>query len=211
MAAPHIKRGLKRVLDVGCGTGRLAEFLSDLPDIEFVGVDINEDYIRRCHERMKNRNNFTFFTKDFLYYNSADKFDIIILTGSFHHFQFSQQERVLEKIQNMLNLGGIVFVSERILSPYASRKDFIRANKLYYYISVADQFLRGEIPWNHIIPLLNIWRRSVDFEYKLDYEKFISKFRSANFELTDKIKIWPRTNYFFNESVGDIIFTFIRA
>src|ERR1017187_5659526 len=45
----------QHVLDIGCGTGEILNFL---PDVDFVGLDINANYIRAAQHRYGSRGTF---------------------------------------------------------------------------------------------------------------------------------------------------------
>lgn len=55
--------GLRRVLDVGCGTGDLLAFLP--PDVTYVGVDIAPTAVETAQRRFAERPNSYFFCADF--------------------------------------------------------------------------------------------------------------------------------------------------
>lgn len=67
------------ILDVGCGTGDMAQFLSDKNIKEYMGVDIFEPAIEKAKERFPNH---TFIAGDFLTLSIKKKFDFVFCSGA---------------------------------------------------------------------------------------------------------------------------------
>jgi SAM-dependent methyltransferase len=93
-----------RVLDIGCGTGAMVPHLP--ADIDLVGVDIHEPYIRAATERFGSRG--TFMVAD-----AADQgldlgapYDIAFASGVLHHIPDAPARRVLEGAFARLKPGG---------------------------------------------------------------------------------------------------------
>jgi tRNA (uracil-5-)-methyltransferase TRM9 len=102
-----------RVLDFGCGNGRLAGFLENTFQ-EYVGVDVSQKLIDAGREKY-NRNNIKFLKID----PFADKlpfadnsFDIIFSIAVFHHFPGKEYRlQVAKELYRVMRPGGKLVVS----------------------------------------------------------------------------------------------------
>jgi SAM-dependent methyltransferase len=94
-ATKKISFANKRVLDIGCNFGRLGAFLDTLEVLEYVGVDLSEEYINVARKIavLEGRDKARFVagdicakeTIDRLKTFSPDGYDIIICQSVYHH------------------------------------------------------------------------------------------------------------------------------
>jgi SAM-dependent methyltransferase len=101
---------VRRVLDVGCGPGTNA---SRFGDAEYVGVDLNEDYLRIARSKYVGR-----FVKADL--GSSDlppigTFDTILINSVLHHLSDEAAVRILRQLQHLLTADGRVHVLELVM------------------------------------------------------------------------------------------------
>ncbi len=76
-------RGSERLMDAGCGSGRLtAKLLERLPQGEIVGVDLSHNMLTQASEHLGNRVCFVQADLTHLPFDSA--FDVIFSTATFH-------------------------------------------------------------------------------------------------------------------------------
>ncbi|MFC1584646.1 class I SAM-dependent methyltransferase [Fibrobacterota bacterium] len=128
-----------KVLDIGCGMGRMAvPFTSFLkPEGEYHGFDIVPEGITWCRERIqKHHSNFVFRHVDVYneLYNKKgtikpeelnfpyrdDYFDFIFLTSVFTHMSPPAIQRYLDEIHRVLKLDGHVIISMYLLNEESS-------------------------------------------------------------------------------------------
>lgn len=102
------------VLDIGCGTGVAIEYLR--PDIEYVGFDINPDYIQFAKAKYGNKGKF-FCTS----VNDSDRFegsfDIVIAMGILHHLSDAESEKLISSAKICLKKGGCLVMAEPVRTP----------------------------------------------------------------------------------------------
>ncbi|HMJ34716.1 MAG TPA: class I SAM-dependent methyltransferase [Baekduia sp.] len=122
-------RSTERVLDIGCGIGRMARPLTRhlTPPGSYDGFDINAEGIAWCRRRYRAHPRFTFQTAD-LYnrrYNpagaqSADRFDFpyadasfdfALATSVFTHLLEGEAERYVAEAARVLAPGGRLFAT----------------------------------------------------------------------------------------------------
>lgn len=98
-----------RVLDVGCGTGRLMAKV-DAPGRRIVGVDISPGMIARARKRNDASSRCEFIAGDFLQLPLPEAtFDCVVSAAALHHMP---ADRVLVKMGAMLRPGGRLIIQD---------------------------------------------------------------------------------------------------
>lgn len=107
--AESVKDG-DRVLDLGCGNGRLIEALKD-KEIEYLGVDNSEELIKLARE---NYPNYKFIVSDILNLENVEsqKFDYIFCLATLQHLP-SEELRIkaLREMKLLLSDQGRIIIS----------------------------------------------------------------------------------------------------
>ena len=99
-----------RVLDLGCGTGALAELvLETLPACELTGVDLSEEMLRRARARLAGRATFTAGDSEKLPFGDAS-FDAVVCNDSFHHYP--DPRRAAFEAWRVLAAGGSLIIGD---------------------------------------------------------------------------------------------------
>jgi len=106
-----------RVLDVGCGTGWLLEYLPD--GIQYVGYDLNRKYIRAAEEKYGNRG--TFFCADITEQpakpGNGEAFDVVLALGLLHHLTDREAKHLCESAYAHLKPGGVFLTFDGTFVP----------------------------------------------------------------------------------------------
>lgn len=101
----------KHILDLGCGDGSLCRFLAK-QQAEVIGVDSEMSTIEKAESFPK------VSTELFLHARAEDlpfekeKFDIVLIFNSFHHFEFKFHPNIFREIFRILKTGGELLVLE---------------------------------------------------------------------------------------------------
>lgn len=129
---------VRRVLDVGCGPGTNAPHFSHT---EYLGIDLNERYIRDARNRYSGR--FQVGDAAKLQVPPDERFDFILINSLLHHVDISATRRLLSHLPVLLTDDGHVHIVELVLPTRVS---------LSFFLARAD---RGDYPrpineWHHI-------------------------------------------------------------
>jgi SAM-dependent methyltransferase len=108
-------QAFRRILDVGCGPGTNA---ARFDRAEYVGVDINDDYLAIARSRYRGR----FVQADLA---TADlsmlgTFDLILVNSFLHHLDDDAVHRVLSQLERLLDPVGAVHILELVLPAESS-------------------------------------------------------------------------------------------
>ncbi len=157
----------QRVLDIGCGTGDVLEYL---PEVDYHGFDLSERYIEQARERYGHRGRFTC--------QSVTRFslgplegscDLVLASGVLHHLDDLEAVQLCEVARAALVSGGRLVtidgcftadqgrISRFLLS--RDRGRFVRRDHEYIELAhrvfddvksrVYDDLLR--VPYTHIV------------------------------------------------------------
>lgn len=104
----------KTVLDIGCGFGDMAKYLSNkFTNVKYIGVDINEAIIGEARKNFQDNENIKFYLGDFSTINITENIDYVVLSGTFNiaYTQVDQYEFVESYIKESLNYAkdGLAF------------------------------------------------------------------------------------------------------
>jgi len=100
-----IKSG--RVLDVGVGEGRNALFLAE-KGFDVTGIDISQTAIKKFLRLAEQRNlKVTGVAIDALEFEPDVGYDVVICTAVLHYFSAEQAKRLMRKMKQYTNEGGI--------------------------------------------------------------------------------------------------------
>ena len=109
----------KTVLEIGCGTGRVAHFIAEKTGMNILGTDLCEPFVEEA-----NRNYATDKLKfEVLDFNkpvqvAGRKFDYIVGNGILHHL-YDNLDQVLATMRDLLNTNGkIIFWEPNLYNPY---------------------------------------------------------------------------------------------
>ncbi|WPX08535.1 class I SAM-dependent methyltransferase [Anaerocellum danielii] len=106
--------GLKEgdtVLDVGCGTGVLEDYL--LKEVgksgKIIAVDISEKMIEKAKEKFKHASNITFLCADVVSLEFEEYFDVVFCYSVFPHID--DKEKAIKKFAKMLKKTGKLVIA----------------------------------------------------------------------------------------------------
>mgnify|MGYP001570228853 FL=1 len=159
------------VLDIGCGTGELIKILSLLVK-KIIGIDNDEEAIKRCNKNLKDINNAEIFLEDGEKMHFKDNtFDFVICMGTtFGNFS-ETKFIVLKEIKRVLNKNGSF-----IFSIY---NELALNERLTIYKNYWKGFFEKD---NGVVIYKNVISEQFSEE---DIKKILGK---ANFEIEELVK-----------------------
>lgn len=137
-----------RILDVGCGSGWLAEYFARL-GYDVCGIDISPELIEMARERLRRvpfpvdhetplRHRFQ--THDIEAAPLDETFDAVICYDSLHHFE--DERAVIRHLAMMLNYGGLLFILEGDRPVEGSRGERELLDEMREYGTLESPFSR---------------------------------------------------------------------
>ncbi|MDB5387279.1 MAG: wbbL 5, partial [Planctomycetaceae bacterium] len=125
----------RRVLDIGCGTGRLGEFLKARQDAMVTGIEMNTVAARLAATRLDAVHAINI--EDPLVEFDAGQFDCVVCADILEHLR--HPERVLTKIQHWLTADGCVVVSVPNVRNHTVIRSLLAGNWTYESAGLLDE------------------------------------------------------------------------
>lgn len=98
-----------RILDAGCGNGRLVHFLDGvLPDYDYLGVDVSTKLLEKARTNAPTR---TFEYADLTTFRSSATFDIVACIAVVHHLSSTDALSMLRHLRAALAPSGVLFLT----------------------------------------------------------------------------------------------------
>lgn len=97
-----------RILDLGAGTGLLAQFwLQHFPDAEYVLVDVADDMLATARKRFAGHGNVSYVVMDYSQDLPEGMFDVVMSALSIHHLTEPGKRNLFARIKDRLPAGGM--------------------------------------------------------------------------------------------------------
>jgi trans-aconitate methyltransferase len=122
--APILKHNdmskVRRVLDVGCGPGTNTPHF---PQSDYLGIDLNPDYIATAERRHRRR----FLATDAAKFVAEpdQRFDFILVNSFLHHVDTPTARSILSNLSGLLTPDGHIHIVELVLPDAASVARFL--------------------------------------------------------------------------------------
>ena len=109
------KHNIKRVLDLGCGSGRHTVYLAR-NGFKVYGIDIAKEGIKITKEWLKKETLQAIFRIGSIYEKlpyKDDFFDAVISTNTIHHARIKDIRRAIREIERILKPKSLIFITVR--------------------------------------------------------------------------------------------------
>lgn len=103
-----------KVLDIGCGPG---DILTYLPDVDYRGFDISEEYISQAREKFGTRGEFNCKQLQGADLAGLPPFDVVLSLGLLHHLDDDVAIDVMQLASKALKPGGRLLTIDPCLDP----------------------------------------------------------------------------------------------
>lgn len=169
--------GKMRVLDVGCGNGRLLKFFKDCEIVSYLGID-NSKELLSCAKKQHRGKNMLFKEGDAIDLKvKPSNYDAVFLIAVLHHIPSRElQLKALAEISNALAPDGLLYLSVWNLWRLKSLPYFGKAFLRYV-------FSRGDFSWKDLmIP----WGKNppkMRFAHAFSLKELLRLLQDAGFEI----------------------------
>jgi ubiquinone/menaquinone biosynthesis C-methylase UbiE len=142
--ASLIPRNINNILDIGCGTGlELNEIFRKLPQINIVGIDLNERMLEKLKQKYFDKN-IELINSNYLNYNfGEDIYDLAISYETLHHLNHDEKTKLYKKVYKTLKNNTqyiecdymVIEQSEedKYFKEYEELKTGNKRNEIYHY------------------------------------------------------------------------------
>lgn len=166
----------KRILDLGCGTGRFGIKLANLTSAEVIGIDISDVSIEKANALAKEKgvNNFHAIMNDFKDVEFEEQFDVVVCLNMLHHT--NERERIAENIYKSLKPGGTWIIIENnplnpLFIPFFILIRQLRAHFTWQYLK-ANKYSLKSLAERHKFKIIEIQRYSFLPSMLYNYSSF---------------------------------------
>lgn len=128
----HLERHLHggNLLDLGCGPGNTANELGAGTYSSYIGIDISEAALAKARlrtEREGRSGRNSFVCSDFLAYQPAQKFDVVLFRESMYHVPLHKVKPILDHFSLHLKDGGVFIVRMNLSDGKGGQKTRLKA------------------------------------------------------------------------------------
>jgi len=110
-------RGHKRVLEVGCSVGNIAQAFLKYADVHYTGIDVDCSAIDYAQQAYKKYSNLEFQCVDFMELaQQGRKFDYILFANCFHHIDDETILNMLHVAPQAMTDDGLLIVIDPVLT-----------------------------------------------------------------------------------------------
>jgi cyclopropane fatty-acyl-phospholipid synthase-like methyltransferase len=132
-----------KVLDIGCGTGELLDYLPG--KIQYTGFDENYVYIESAKKRYGQRGHFICKNVNLVDEMGLkeNEYDAILLFGVMHHLSDDQVSKTLSAAKKMLKEGGYVLSIDGVFLQKQSRiAKYILSNDRGQFVRYDHEYIK---------------------------------------------------------------------
>jgi len=202
----YVKAG-DRVLDLGCGNGRMADIFQN-KKVEYLGIDNSEELIKIARERFRDKSWIRFEVGDVIKLSSRgaegdvgipsdiegdgiatvtsfprnDNFNLVLMIAVLHHIPTKELRlKILQDAFTLLKPGGRLVISNwnlwQIFSCHCERSPKGEARQSRFFNSRSSRSLRS----------LRMTKRFRYYKYLFNY---VEKFRQGDWNMSDAFVPW---------------------
>lgn len=155
-----------RILDIGCGVGRILSFF---PKVEYLGMDMNRQYIKAAIKQFGDRGTFIYGNVSEGPVRKFSDYDIILALGILHHLDDREASQLFRTAKGALKIGGrlitfdgcyvenqsglVRYILSRDRGRYVRTRDEYRALASGVFTKIKEDIRNDLIflPYTHII------------------------------------------------------------
>jgi len=197
------------VVDVCCGTGLSLKGIANHPYIkQVIGIDVSQNFLDFLKNIPELKNVETIHADAAAVKIPSSSVDLVLAVFAYHHIKHKDKKKFFKNIYRMLKPDGYLIVGEHILPPYKKElDDLYKEGTRQFYNRVIQEITDKEKYKDSIELIQNYIRYGVEgkHEYKVDYQRTMDDFKTANFRIEKEFKVWPKDDSL-PEKVGNFVF-----
>jgi len=97
----------KKIVDIGCGNGKITEWISEQTQTYCVGIDISSEGIQNARERIKGNNLLRFEVGNLNNIQSTEKYDSVLFLDTLYYSQ--NVKNTISMARELLEDGGRIY------------------------------------------------------------------------------------------------------
>lgn len=102
-----------RILDIGCGTAKILNFLDG---VNYIGIDHNREYIEQNRKNFGNRGHFVWIDTNDTKFDEFENCDVVLILGVLHHLNDHEVHKVLSGACKVLQPEGRLVIVEPLIA-----------------------------------------------------------------------------------------------
>lgn len=197
------------VVDVCCGTGLSLKGIANHPNIKrVIGIDVSQNFLNFLKTIPEFKNVETICADAATVKMPNSSVDLVIAVFAHHHIKHKDKKKFLKNIYRILKPDGYVIVGEHILPLYEKElNESYKEGTRQFYKRVIQEITDKEKYKDSIELIQNYIRYGIEgkHEYKVDYQRTIDDFKTANLYIKKEMKVWPKDDSL-PEKAGNFVF-----
>lgn len=127
----YLEKDNPHIIEIGCAYGRDAQYMVTKTN-QYHGFDISERYIEMARAEVPTG---SFSVSDVMDFDWPPNVDAVIAFASLLHSSKEELQTILDRIEQVLNPGGVIFLSLKRRDVYESvvENDGLVSRRFYYY------------------------------------------------------------------------------
>lgn len=138
-AIPFNKSKVIKVIDLGCGTGKISEMVKiDFPNAMITCLDVAENMIKMAKNNLSDYSDISYQLADFNHFDFEEQYDVAISSLSLHHLTTDEDKKSFyRKIYNSLLPDGVFYNADNVIAS----NDYLQS----IYIDKWKEFMRKSV------------------------------------------------------------------
>jgi tRNA (cmo5U34)-methyltransferase len=143
-AIPFERAAPIRVMDLGCGTGTVAEaVLANFPNVRMTCLDLSEGMIAMAKIKLAEQPHVRYLVSDVESHQFDETYDAVVSSLALHHLMTDADKQLIyRRIHESLALGGVFFNADVVLGS----SDALQATNMRHWV----EYMRQRIPQEEI-------------------------------------------------------------
>jgi ubiquinone/menaquinone biosynthesis C-methylase UbiE len=132
-----IRKNIK-IIDIGCSTGLCGRTLFDLNNPNYVGIDLDPQYIRIAKEKRPYGSFFVADAQDLSF--QLEGFDLAALIGVLHHMSDEVANKTMKEVARVLKPDGFVLIAEPVFTKKSILSTFFLSHDRGRFIRTREKY-----------------------------------------------------------------------